>query len=80
MAPVGDRPTQPDARGLVSCGSAAPIPLLGWRAVRQDPAFTTAHVPGNHRTLFEEPHVTEVLDRITEFVVPIMSGASTAVG
>jgi thioesterase domain-containing protein len=55
-------------------------PLLGWRAVRQDPAFTTAHVPGNHRTLFEEPHVTEVLDRITEFVVPIMSGASTAVG
>lgn len=54
-------------------------PLLGWRAVRQDPAFTTAHVPGNHRTLFEAPHVTDVLDRITEFVVPLVGEAPTTV-
>jgi thioesterase domain-containing protein len=54
-------------------------PLLGWGAVRQDPGFGTAHVPGNHRTLFDEPHVTEVLGRITEFVVPIVSDAPTAV-
>jgi thioesterase domain-containing protein len=50
-------------------------PLLGWRAVRQDAAFTTAQVPGNHRTLFDAPHVTEVLGRITDFVLPIVSDA-----